>query len=93
MVRVTGVSRLVIGLLMTILGTSMAVAASVPRMTTDELNSRLGEEHLVVLDARTSGDYQRATQKIAGSVRVDPANVGSWYKDYGKEQTIVLYCS
>lgn len=70
-----------------------AGAASVPRMTTDELKSRLGEADLVVLDVRGSWDWDKAAEKIAGSVRVNPAAVEQWASSYPREKTLVLYCA
>ena len=71
----------------------MVFSQSVPRMGTDELNQRLGEENLVVLDARASRDYDRATTKIAGSLRANPVKIPDWSKDLDKGATIVLYCA
>jgi rhodanese-related sulfurtransferase len=79
---------------MTLAATAFAAGTeSVPRMSTDELKSRLGEPGLVVLDARGSWDWDGATEKIAGSVRVDPAAVEQWAGNYDKEKTIVVYCA
>jgi hypothetical protein len=66
---------------------------SVPRMTTDELKSRLGEPGLVVLDARTGRDWDGSAEKIVGAVRVDPSAVDQWAGSYDKENPIVLYCA
>ena len=77
-----------------LLATSLLVsAANIPRMSTDDLKSRLGEPGLVVLDSRSGSDWERASQKIVGAVRVDPRETEKWAGDYSKEQTIVLYCN
>ena len=77
-----------------VLVTSMAAyAATVPRMSTDELNSRLGEEGLVVLDVRSAYHYGASGDKIKGSERVDAGKVSQWAANYDKEETIVLYCA
>jgi rhodanese-related sulfurtransferase len=70
-----------------------ATADSVPRMSTDELKSRLGEDGLVVLDVRTSGDWANSKSKIAGAERVDLSAVNQWANNYPKAETIVLYCA
>ena len=62
---------------MTLLAALSAGAAEVPRMSSDELRSRLGEADLVVLDSRSVPDWQRAVMKIKGAVRVDPGSVVS----------------
>lgn len=70
-----------------------AFAESVPRMSTDELNSRLGQTDLVVLDVRTGKDWNAAKSKIAGAVRLEPSAIDQWIGNYQKEQTIILYCA
>ena len=68
-------------------------ALDVPRMSAGELNSRLGDSDVVVLDVRGSWDWGPAESKIAGAERVDPRAVGQWLDRYPKEKTIVLYCA
>lgn len=86
------VKRMLLSLLLLMVGAS-AFAETVPRMSTDELRSRLGADDLVVLDVRGSWDWNPAAIKIAGAERVEPRAVGQWLNDYPKEKTIVLYCA
>jgi len=77
-----------------LLATSLTVsAASVERMSTDELKSRLGDADLVVLDVRGSWDLVKSDNKIAGSERVQPGGAKQWAGNYPKDKTIVLYCA
>ena len=77
-----------------LLGSGLAARAdSVPRMSTDELKSRLGDADLAVLDVRTDWDWNQSAEKIAGATRVNPAAVEEWAGSYPKERTLVLYCS
>jgi rhodanese-related sulfurtransferase len=69
------------------------LAASVTRMTTDELKTHLGEANYLVLDVRTGSDWSGSTEKVAGAERADPKNVNQWIDNYDREKTIVLYCS
>lgn len=71
----------------------VAMAASVPRMTADELKMHLGEADYQVLDVRAGGDWANSNVKIAGAKRVEPRAVGQWVDNYDKEKTIVLYCA
>jgi len=66
---------------------------SVPRISGDELKSRLGESGLVILDARQVTEWAAAVQKIAGAQRVDAQDVASWVDNYAKDQVLVVYCS
>ena len=70
-----------------------ASAASVPRMSTDELKSKLGDADLVVLDARGNWDWVKSEEQIPGSDRVSPGGASQWAVNYPKEKTIVLYCA
>ena len=77
-----------------LLGSGLAARAdSVPRMSTDELKSRLGDADLAVLDVRTDWDWNQSAEKIAGATRVNPVAVEEWAGSYPKERTLVLYCS
>ena len=81
-------------LLMSVLGTSSTVFAdAVPRMTVDELKSRLGTADVVVLDVRSGRDWNAADTKITGAVRANPGEVSQWSADFPKGKTIVLYCA
>ena len=70
-----------------------AMAASVPRMTVDELNAHLGEADYQVLDVRSGRDWAGSNEKVSGAGRVDPGSVDQWVDNYDKEKTIVLYCA
>ena len=68
-------------------------ADTVPRMTVDQLESRLGADDLVVLDVRSSRDWNTADTLIAGALRVEPAEVNQWSGTLPKQKTFVLYCT
>ena len=68
-------------------------AADVPRMSTDELKSRIGEADLVVLDVRSGRDWSQSGQKILSSERVNPGAVNQWVDHYPKDKVMVLYCA
>ena len=68
-------------------------AAEVPRISTDDLNLRLGDADLVVLDVRSNPDWQQSATKIVGSERVNPGAADQWASHYSKEKDIVLYCA
>ena len=77
-----------------LLVTSLTVsAASVPRISTDELKSQLGAADLVVLDVRGNWDWIKSEEQIPGSDRVPPGGASQWAANYPKEKTIVLYCA
>jgi hypothetical protein len=68
-------------------------ADDVPRMEKDELKALLDNPDVVILDARTSSDWNKSESKIKGAHRLDQSNAGSVEMMYPKEKTIVIYCS
>lgn len=62
-------------------------------MSTEELNERLGEAGLAILDVRITGDWKHSKEMIRGAMRDDPNDVSLWADKLDKEQTSVLYCS
>jgi hypothetical protein len=72
---------------------TLSLSAEAPRMTTEELKGILGNADLVVIDVRLGKGWTESDIKIKGAVREDPENVGSWANHYGKDKTLILYCS
>ncbi|WP_139172075.1 rhodanese-like domain-containing protein [Geoalkalibacter ferrihydriticus] len=72
--------------------TTYTESQSVPRMSVAELNERLGESDLVIIDNRTPGEWERTQIKIAGAVRENPGSI-NWAGMYAKGSTLVLYCA
>lgn len=65
----------------------------VPRMTVDELRSRLNDPSLIVIDVRTSGYWKAGTAKIKGALREVAEKTDEWAPKYDRDKTIVLYCT
>lgn len=68
-------------------------AETVPMMDKDTLKNLLGSPDLIVLDARSGGDWSTSFKKIQGAVRASSKNYAQWKSTYPKDKTIVLYCS
>jgi len=64
-----------------------------PRMTTEDLKSRLGAADLVVIDVRADRDWKGSDLKIAGAIREDPKSPDKWGGKYPVDKTVVLYCA
>jgi len=73
--------------------TFAVASADAPRMSKEELKIRLGDNDIVIIDVRTTHDWEKSTPKIRGAVREDPQDITSWAKKYFKKKTIVLYCA
>ncbi|UCF85519.1 MAG: hypothetical protein JSV50_07765 [Desulfobacteraceae bacterium] len=70
-----------------------AIAAEVPRMTKEELKSRLDDPDVVIVDVRIGKDWKGSEFKIKGAVREDPTDFSTWAEKYPKDKTLVLYCA
>jgi len=72
---------------------SLGDVRRIPRITIDALKSRLGDPSLVIIDVRSSGDWNASSIKISGAIREIAANAKKWASKYDKGKTIVLYCA
>ncbi len=70
---------------------AMGKSVDAPRMTIEELRSRLGGPDLVVLDVRVGDEWTKSSEKIQGAVREDPEKYNQWAVKYPKEKTLVFY--
>lgn len=73
-------------------GATLSVS-DVPRMTVDELKSRLNDPSLIVIDVRTSGYWDTGATKIKGALREVAEKTKEWAPKYGRDKTVVLYCT
>jgi hypothetical protein len=65
---------------------------NVPRMTGEQLKAQLGNSDFVIIDVRSSHDWEESNTKIKGATRQNPSQLDSWVNNYPKDKTIVLYC-
>jgi rhodanese-related sulfurtransferase len=78
--------------LLTFSGTAMVSAASVSKITAEELNLKLNNPELIIIDVRLERDWESSTLKIKGAVWEDFQEVNSWAEKYSRDRTIILYC-
>ena len=83
----------VIGVATLCMLTQLAIAAEVPRMTKEELKSKLDNPDVVIVDVRVGKDWKGSEFKIKGAVRENPSELSSWAEKYPKDKTLVLYCA
>jgi len=68
----------------------------VPRVQAQELAERLaaGEgDHLQIIDVRSHGYYDVGSERIIGSIRIEPNNLEEEIKNLPKDKEIYLYCT
>jgi hypothetical protein len=63
-------------------------AGEVPRLTKEELKKKLCTSELILLDVRTARSWDKSTQKIKCSKRVDPDNISSWAGTLPKDKEL-----
>ncbi|MBI3474116.1 MAG: VTT domain-containing protein [Acidobacteria bacterium] len=68
----------------------------VPRVPVEELARRLASAeapNVIVADVRSHGYYDAASERIAGSVRLEPNNLEEEIKNLPLDREIYLYCT
>jgi rhodanese-related sulfurtransferase len=68
----------------------------VPRVPVEELARRLASDaaqKILVADVRSHGYYDAKSQRIAGSVRLEPNNLEEEIKNLPHDREIYLYCT
>ena len=75
------------------MGLSPSAAANVSIVTKEELKAQLDSSDVIILDARTGGDWKSSEFKIKGAMRASPNNFNEWAEVYPKNKTLVLYCA
>lgn len=68
----------------------------IPRVPAEELARRLASDaarNMLIADVRSHGYYDADSERIAGSIRIEPNNLVEEIKHLPKEQEIYLYCT
>ena len=67
-----------------------------PRVQAQELADRLAEEgggRVQIVDVRSHGYYDVGSERILGSIRIEPNNLDEETKNLPKDKDIYLYCT
>jgi rhodanese-related sulfurtransferase len=68
----------------------------IPRVPVEELARRLASDEkstVLIADVRSHGYYDAASERIAGSIRIEPNNLAEEIKNLPKDREIYLYCT
>ena len=68
----------------------------IPRIPAEELARRLASEaaqNMLIADVRSHGYYDADSERIAGSIRLEPNNLIEEVKNLPKDREIYLYCT
>jgi len=78
----------------TVSATLLASEPEVTRIEVEQLAQKLASaEPPLVVDVRTRNEYAREQERIPGSLRVLPDQVGAWLRAVDRERELVFYCS
>jgi len=67
-----------------------------PRVQVQELAARLASvdaNRVLIVDVRSHGYYDAGSERIAGSIRIEPNNLEEEIKNLPKDKDIYLYCT
>ena len=64
----------------------------IPRILKEDLTTKLGDSTITIIDVRYTPNWKKSDRKIAGAVREDPMELGSWVDRYPRDRMLVLYC-
>jgi hypothetical protein len=67
--------------------------SEIPRISVEELSSRLDHPLLIVIDVRSDMAWKMSRSKIKGAVRKNSGRVDSWAALLPKDRIIVTYCT
>src|SRR5580658_4587584 len=68
----------------------------IPRVQAEELARRLASDaanNMLIADVRSHGYYDAESERIAGSIRIEPNNLVEEIKNLPKDREIYLYCT
>ncbi len=68
----------------------------IPRVQAEELAKRLASDaavNMLIADVRSHGYYDADSERIAGSIRIEPNNLVEEVKNLSKDREIYLYCT
>jgi rhodanese-related sulfurtransferase len=67
-----------------------------PKAGVEEIALRLASEgngDVIIADVRSHGYYDAGTQRIAGSIRLEPSQLANELKTLPNDKDIYLYCT
>ena len=87
------IMALIVGVAVLSLLPPRVAVAGAPQITAEELNAKLGDPDVTIIDVRRAGHWKGSDQKVLGAVREDQKDVEGWAGNYTHDKTLVLYCA
>ena len=63
------------------------------KTTVQEVESRLGNENLTIVDSRAPHVWDEAETKAAGAIRIPPDEAEKHVADVSRDDFVVTYCT
>jgi hypothetical protein len=90
--KLSGIKSIALSLaLVGLIIVSALAADAVPRISKEQLKEMLDNSDLIILDVRTSGDWQKSKFKIKGAIRRMSKLFDSWDSEFPRGKALVLY--
>ena len=89
---ITWAMAVLVGVVVISLSPKTIAAGDVAWITAEELNTKLGDPDVTIIDVRPGAHGKASDPKIPGAVRENPYTVQSWAAEYPQGKTLVLYC-
>ena len=70
---------------------SVFAAEDVPRISKEDLKVLLGNPDVILLDVRTSENWQKSEFKIKGAIRRMPKFFDTWVNEFPRDKRLFLY--
>ena len=71
--------------------TNASSSGDIPFISIQELEEKLNEPSVVILDVRISKDIAGSRFKVKGAVWINPEEIDQWVHSFSKDATYVLY--
>ena len=90
--KFSAIKSIALGLaLVVFISISALAAGAAPKISKEQLKEILDNSDVIILDVRTSEDWQKSEFKIKGAIRKRPKLFDSWANEYPRGKTLVLY--
>ena len=90
--RLPGVLLWIVGMVFLFSGVAVSAELEIDRISKEQLQQKMVDNSVVVVDVRSGRDWKSSEFKIKGAIR-QGGDIVSWAKSYDKDTVFVLYCA
>lgn len=63
------------------------------KVTVEEIQNRLDDKHLTIVDSRAPKAWDEAETKASGAIRIPPDEAEKHIADVSRDDFVVVYCT